>query len=165
MHNWPQILEHEGPAVWRSAYRILGNYADAEEVYQEAFLAAVKVVRREPVLCWRALLQRLSIGSALDRLRQRSRRQAHEAAADWDSFPASVPAPVQEAEANELLERLREALCRLPPRQSEVFCLHCLEGWSYQEISKQLKTPIDTVGVLLLRARQKLRELLPAVSS
>ena len=120
---------------------------------------------REPVECWRALLQRLAVGRALDRLRRRCRRQAREAAVDWEAFPTDAPAPLENAEANELLERVREAVSQLPPRQSEVFCLHCLEGWTYQEISRHLQAPVDTIGVLLLRARQKLRELLPAISS
>jgi RNA polymerase sigma-70 factor (ECF subfamily) len=60
----------------------------------------------------------------------------------------------------ELSERLRTALGRIPSKQAEAFCLHCLEGWSYQEVAQQLAVSIDSVGVLLHRARKRLRQLL-----
>ena len=62
-----------GAAVWRTAYRLLGNRADADECFQEAFLAALEVSRREPVRDWGALLRRLAAARALDRLRRRYR--------------------------------------------------------------------------------------------
>jgi RNA polymerase sigma-70 factor (ECF subfamily) len=60
----------------------------------------------------------------------------------------------------ELSEQLRTALGRVPSKQAEAFCLHCLEGWSYQEIAQQLAVSVDSVGVLLHRARKRLRQLL-----
>jgi DNA-directed RNA polymerase specialized sigma24 family protein len=39
MPDWDEILSPDGPAVWRTAYRIVGNRADADECFQEAFLA------------------------------------------------------------------------------------------------------------------------------
>jgi RNA polymerase sigma-70 factor (ECF subfamily) len=163
MPDWDDILRREGPAVWRTAYRVLGNQADAEDCFQETFLAAVQVARREPVQSWSALLQRLATARAVDRLRQRCRRGGHAEVADWDAVPGPAPLPSQGAEERELTERLREALARIPARQAEVFCLHCLEGWSYQEIARQLGVSTDAVGVLLHRARQRLRELLAAI--
>ena len=55
------------------------------------------------------------------------------------------------------------ALGRLPERQAEVFCLHVLEGWEHAEIAKQMQITSDAVGVLLHRARSRLRELLAPV--
>ena len=164
MPDWPEILRRDGPAVWQTAYRLLNNQADAEECFQEAFLAALEVSRRESVRNWRALLQRLAAARAVDRLRERCRRRSREQAADWDAMPGSAPSPSQGAEEAELADRLRDALTRLPAKQAEVFCLHCLESWSYQEIAGQLSLSIDAVGVLLHRARKKLRELLAALS-
>jgi DNA-directed RNA polymerase specialized sigma24 family protein len=55
---------------------------------------------------------------------------------------------------------LRAALAVLPPRQAEAFCLHCLEAFSYQEVAQQMTISVDAVGVLLHRARGRLRQLL-----
>ena len=56
--------------------------------------------------------------------------------------------------------RLREALATLPPRQADVFSLYNLEGWSYQDIARHLGVSVDAVGVLLHRARTRLRQRL-----
>jgi RNA polymerase sigma factor (sigma-70 family) len=160
MPDWQEILSHDGGAVWQTAYRILGNRADAEECFQEAFLAALEFSRRKEVQHWRALLLRLVTARAVDRLRRRRRQAARLQAADWDSLLDHAPTPPQTAEDAELAERLRTALGRIPPKQAEAFCLHCLEGWSYQEVAQQLVVSLDSVGVLLHRARKRLRQLL-----
>ena len=40
MSDWQDILSRDGSAVWQTAYRYLGNRADTDECFQEAFLAA-----------------------------------------------------------------------------------------------------------------------------
>jgi DNA-directed RNA polymerase specialized sigma24 family protein len=67
-----------------------------------------------------------------------------------------------QAENSELLEKLRAALPGLPPQQSQAFVLHCVEGWSYQEIAGHLGVSVGAVGMLILRARGKLKQLLNA---
>jgi RNA polymerase sigma-70 factor (ECF subfamily) len=160
MVDWQAILARDGPAVWRTAYRVLGNRADADECFQEAFLGALAVSQREPVEHWRGLLQRLATARAVDRLRERSRRRAREEVADLDAVGGHEPPPSRQAEDAELSDRLREALADLPAKQAEVFCLHGLESWSYQEIARHLAITVDAVGVLLYRARRRLRERL-----
>jgi RNA polymerase sigma-70 factor (ECF subfamily) len=51
-------------------------------------------------------------------------------------------------------------LVGLPPNQAEAFCLHCLEDWTYREIAGHLGISVDAVGVLVHRARKRLRERL-----
>jgi RNA polymerase sigma-70 factor (ECF subfamily) len=158
MPDWQEILRRDGPVAWRTAYRLLGNRADADECLQEAFLAALDLSRRAPVRNWRALLQRLAAARAVDRLRKRWRTFGGQVA-DWDAVPGPAPSPSQEVEDAELAERLREALAGIPPRQAEGFCLY-QEGWTYQEMARELGVSTDAVGVLLHRARKQLRTLL-----
>jgi RNA polymerase sigma-70 factor, ECF subfamily len=160
MPDWQEIVEREKKAVWQTVYRILGNRADADECFQDAFLAAWEVSRRGPVLNWRALLLRVAAARAIDRLRRRQRRTAREQLADWEAMAGHEPSPSQGALDAELSERLRSALARLAAKQAEIFCLHCLEGWSYQEVAEHLAISVDSVGVLLHRARRRLRQLL-----
>ncbi|HEV3260031.1 MAG TPA: sigma-70 family RNA polymerase sigma factor [Gemmataceae bacterium] len=161
MPDWQEILRQEGPTAWRTAYRLLGNRADADDCLQEAFLGALEVSRREDVQHWRALLQHLAAVRALDRLRARARGPRGQVA-DWNTVPDAAPPPSQGAEDAELAECLRAALGRLAPTQAEAFCLHCLEGRSYQEIARHLEVSVDAVGVHLHRARKHLRDLLAA---
>ena len=167
--DWDGLVAREGPAVWRAVRRLVGNDADAEDVFQETFIAALELARREPVRQWRGLLLRLGHARAIDRLRQRYRRGAHEGPATADEVSAEGnfeavasgrPLPHEMAEAAELSGRLRAALGELPEKQAEVFTLFCLEGWTYQEISEHLDASIDAVGVMLHRARGRLKTLL-----
>src|SRR5271166_6558813 len=78
MIDWEGILARDGPAAWRTAWRVLGNRADADDVLQETFVAAVEYARKHPVPHWRGLLQHLATARAVDRLRQKARRRGRE---------------------------------------------------------------------------------------
>ena len=157
MADWEGIVERDGPAVWRTVCRLLGRGADADECFQETFLSALQLWRRQPVRNPRAAMLRLATARAVDRLRRRYRQSGREDAAAWESVPDAGPSPPQQAAAAELAQRLREALAGLPGKQADVFCLHCLEGWSYAEVAQELEISVDAVGVLLHRARARLR--------
>jgi RNA polymerase sigma-70 factor (ECF subfamily) len=164
MTDWEAILQHKGPAVWRTLWRLLGNRADADDCFQETFLAALQFSRAQSVRHWSALLQRLATARAVDRLRSRYRlRNAMGGLtgdSDVDAATSPRPGPVELAAASELSDRLRSALARLPDQQAEIFSLHALSGWSYEEIGRQLNLSASNVGVTLHRARHRLGELL-----
>jgi RNA polymerase sigma-70 factor (ECF subfamily) len=160
MIDWDELIRREGSAVWRTVYRLVRNQADADECFQETFLAALELSNRQPVRNWPALLQRLATRRAIDRVRKRWRRERREEAADLALAEAAQSDPSQQAEAEELSSALRWALAQLPTRQAEVFCLHELGDWSYQQIADQLGISANAAGVILHRSRQKLQELL-----
>lgn len=160
MPDWREILSRDGPAAWRTSYRLLGNRADADECFQEACLAALEVSRREEVHNWQGLLQRLAVARSVDRLRVRKRARLQTSAADLQQVKDSSSPSSQDVEDAELASELRRALGRIPPRQAEAFCLHYVEDCSYQEIAQSLRISTDAVGVLIHRARKQLRELL-----
>ena len=161
MTDWESIVHEHRPLVWRTVYRLVGNHADALDCFQQVFLDAVKVDRKEPVREWSPLLRRLAVSRALDLLRARCRSRARAVhSLDGDLVASSEPGPQENAEARELAGRLRDALAKLPPRHAEVFCLCRLEGVSYGEAAGQLGTNANAVGVLLHRACQRLQQLL-----
>ena len=136
MVDWDGIVSREGPGVWRTLYRLLGNRADAEDCFQETFLNAVTLWRRERIEYPHAMLQRLATMRALDRLRKRYRRAKRETLFEEDfDFAANQPMPHQSAEAAELSDRMRAALSHLPEKQATAFCLFHLDGWDYQQIA------------------------------
>lgn len=161
--DWKTILERDGPAAWRAAYRLVGNAADADDCLQEAALAAVQLSHREPVANWRALLTRLAAARALDRLRQRHRRRWVTTDDEQAAGFVDPHDPVHAAQLAEVREQLRVALAQLSQDQATAFCLCALEGWTYADAGEQLHAPPNTVGVLVHRARQRLRELLHAI--
>ena len=164
MVDWEGIVERDGPSVWRTAWRLLGRRADAEECFQETFLSALQLWQRQPVRNPRGALVRLATARAVDGLRRRYRGAGRDGKVEWDRVATADPSPPQRAAASELSQRLREALAALPGKQADVFCLHCLEGWSYAEVAEELDVSVDAVGVLLHRARARLRPLFADVA-
>ena len=157
--DWQIIIEKHGPAVWQTAYRLLGNRTDAADCFQETFVCALELSRRQRIRNFSALLTRLATTRAIDRLRQRF-RQPHcsDAPADWAAVPSTNPGPVKLAQQQELAARLRESLTQLPPQEAQVFCMRYLNDMSYRQIAKALGIKINAAGVLLHRARAKLRQ-------
>ena len=169
MTNWDTIVANDGPMVWRTLWRLLANRHDVEECFQETFLGALKVSRRQAVDSWPALLCSLATARAMDQLRKRyrqgdRRRNSGDGGDPVATLQADVSStnagPVEQAVAAELSERLREALSHLAERQAEMFYLHALCGWSHREIGERLSLTENAVGVTIHRARQHLKELL-----
>jgi len=159
--DWNTVVNQNRRQVWRTVYRLLGNDADAADCFQETFISALKVAQRQVVRNWPAMLHCLATTRALDRLRQRMRqKERFETIPQWSAVNSNQPEPAQYAQAAELNDRLRQALTKLPEKQARVFCLRFLDDLSYRQIARQLNLKTDAVGVLLQRARAKLRDLL-----
>jgi RNA polymerase sigma-70 factor, ECF subfamily len=161
MTDWSQIVQQHGPLVWTTVYRLLRHDADAADCFQRTFLSALELSRTETIRNWPGLLQRLGTARALESLRQRLRqaRRLRPLLADV-TVSANTLEPGQAAAVSELGDHLREALAQLDVRQAQVFCLACLDGLSYTEIADQLGLTVTHVGVLLNRARTRLRQRL-----
>ena len=154
--DWNAIVRDHGPAVFGSAWRILGQPADAEDVTQEVFLEAYRLHRAQTVHNWAGLLRRLAVCRALDRIRRRRPTLS----IDGLPLASSNASPELNAMAAELAERLPEAIGRLPEREGEVFCLRYFEDLSNQQIAETLDMLPGAVAVALHKARAKLEALL-----
>lgn len=161
MIDWQAISRQHGSLVWRTAYRLLGRDADTADCFQETFLSALDVSKRQEVKHWPGLLQRLATARALDLLRRRKREtRSRVDSADWEQVPSDQAGPDRRVEDAELMDNLRSAVAKLPGQQAEVFCLRHLNGLSYEEIAQEMGMSVDGVGVSLHRAKARLRELL-----
>ncbi|MFC1635563.1 RNA polymerase sigma factor [Planctomycetota bacterium] len=159
MIDWNRIIKEHGPDVWQTAYRLLGNHADAADCFQETFVSALGFCRRQKVRNFSALLARLATARAIDQLRRRFRQvQSKTDFADCTVEECTNACPDQQAEQKELLEKVRQSLGELPPQEAQVFCLRYLNDMSYRQIAEQLGITTNSAGVLLHRARARLRE-------
>lgn len=165
-YDWQVIVRKHGPLVWQTAYRLLGDRTDAADCFQETFLVALEVSRRQPVRNVGGLLVRLATSRAIDRLRQKSRRQRLETDGPVRRRPGDKDSdPVCRAQTHELACQLREAIGQLPPQEAKAFSLRYLSDMSYKEIANELDTSTNAAGVLLHRAKAKLREALTEISN
>ncbi len=160
MIDWQAIIEEHGPAVWQTAYRLLGNHADAADCFQETFVSALSVSRRQRVQNFPALLARLATARAIDQLRRRLRRSDYsQSSDDGIAVEDAAPCPAEQAQQRELADRVRQLLDQLPAQEAQVFCLRYLNDMSYQQIAGALGISANAAGVLLHRAKARLREL------
>jgi RNA polymerase sigma factor (sigma-70 family) len=161
MIDWGAVLAEHGSMVWRTVYRLLDHHADALDCYQETFLTAFQFANRQGVADWTSFLVSVATRRAMDRLRQRYRSRSRAIPIDHVAEPFSeVDCPLQQARANELMDRVREGMAELPEKQAEVFWLSCLEGFSHQQIADLMQVPPGEVRVLLHRARAHLGNFL-----
>ncbi len=161
VYDWQLITEKYGPRVWQIAYRLLGNHSDAADCFQETFLAALEVSRRQHVRNLPGMLARLATTRAIDRLRQRGRQERYRTASK-EAPPDSAydGSPADRAEMGELGGQLRQAIGELPPQEAKAFCLRYFSELSYRQIAKELDIKTSAAGVLLHRAKARLRESL-----
>jgi RNA polymerase sigma-70 factor (ECF subfamily) len=159
----PEALEtlfrEHGALVFRTAYRVTGSAADAEDVLQTVFLRLagrpdLQRLGKEP----RAYLHRSAVNGALDLVRSRLSAAGTVALEEHGGdVEARGALPDAAAEAVELRVRLRRALARLAPRVAEVFVLRALEGIPNRRIAVLLGSSPAVVAVQYFRARTQLR--------
>jgi RNA polymerase sigma-70 factor (ECF subfamily) len=150
---------HHG-RVFRTAQRITGSAADAEDVLQTVFLRLIKGqetydLSQNP----EAYLSRAAINASLDLLRNRTRAKLVDLDEVDSQLLASKFQSPEAAHADRELQKLvREAVARLGKTAGEMFVLRYYEGHDNQEIARLLNTSALVVGVVLHRARTKLRK-------
>lgn len=153
-----RLLERYLRACRAVALAIIGDEADAEDICQDAFVAAVEHIDdcRKPER-FGAWLMRIVRNRARNYARDRSARGAIPLA---PGLPSKEASPARAAERGELRERLIDALMDLPEVRREVLLLHDLEGWTHREIAERLELPQGTVRSHLHYARKQLRRKL-----
>jgi RNA polymerase sigma-70 factor, ECF subfamily len=150
---------HHG-RVFRTAQRVTGSAADAEDVLQTVFLRLIKGqevydLSQNP----EAYLSRAAINASLDLLRARTRaRSVGLDDIDSGSLSSKFQSPEAEHADRELQTLVRQAVARLGKTAGEMFVLRYYEGYDNQEIAKILDTSQMVVGVVLHRARTRLRK-------
>jgi RNA polymerase sigma-70 factor (ECF subfamily) len=148
--------------VFRAAYRVTGSVVDAEDVLQTVFL---RLSRRgnggnlslEPNPG--SYLHRAAINAALDLLRQRARTETIPID-DMTAVLAASPgfSPELQQRNRELRDCLGRAISKLGEKSAEMFVLKYYEGYDNIEIAKLMGTSAMVVGVLLHRARARVKK-------
>ena len=145
------LFRHHWPGAYRAAYLVVHDAAAAEDIAQEAFLAAVRNLdrfdRRRPFGAW---LHRIVVNRAIDWARARALR------AEVGAAPESAAAPQSRDVSDELMAGLRA----LAPDHRAVVVLRYLLEYTPGEIAGLLDVPRGTVNSRLRRALDELRELL-----
>jgi RNA polymerase sigma-70 factor (ECF subfamily) len=147
------LFRRHWTGAYRAAWVVMRDAAAAEDVAQEAFIAAVRALerfdRRRPFAPW---LHRIVVNRAIDAARSRALRREVDAAAAADAPADPAPEP--------LSDELTAALAELGPEHRAVVALRYLLGYTPGEIASLLELPRGTVNSRLRRALDRLATLL-----
>jgi RNA polymerase sigma-70 factor (ECF subfamily) len=159
---WGEVYQHYAAAIFRFCRRVLPTREDAEDATMDIFLKIKgKLHQYDPSHPFGAWLYKVASNHCWDLLRRRHIRQDLETG-DVETIPLEHPDPGQ---LDQLLtaqsgKRVRDALHQLPARARMVLVLRYYADLNYDEIADALGLRRAFVGVVLLRARHQLRELL-----
>jgi RNA polymerase sigma-70 factor (ECF subfamily) len=152
-----ELVERYQARLWRLAFRLCTNRAQADDLVQEAFLRLYRSASHyRPEASLATYLHRIVVNLAID-----ARRTAHPAL-PLSSLKAPLP---QDEVPNPLIEserslRVQAALRSLPDRQRTAVILHRYESLSYREIAQVMEASESAVESLIMRAYAQLRERL-----
>jgi RNA polymerase sigma-70 factor, ECF subfamily len=145
------LYEAHWERAQRAAYLVVHDAAAAEDIAQEAFLAAVdgldRFDRRRPFGPW---LHRIVVNRAIDWGRREALRRGAGDAEDR-AAPSRADKPGIE---------LMAALAQLPPEQRAVVVLRYLLEYTPGEIGRMLELPRGTINSRLRRGLDRLRDLI-----
>lgn len=152
------VHEHHG-LVYRTAYRLLKNAADAEDATQATFSAlASRPESLSTIESPRAYLARSALNQAKNLIRSEETRRVHEGRRG-SAAPTSIDAR-EDARAMDDVEALSEALNELPDTLRLPVVLHYCEGLKYREVAVALECPEGTVAKRISDAKDRLEKRL-----
>jgi RNA polymerase sigma-70 factor, ECF subfamily len=152
--------------VFRTAYRLMGNRQDAEDLAQEVFLRVYQHIRDldDPSMLT-AWIYRITTNLCLNELARQKRRPSsvpleqdvngHEGT----SFNTASAMPEEEALRRELQRCIETVLAHLSAVERAVLVLRDLEDRSYQEIADILRVGLSAAKMRIHRARLAFQQL------
>lgn len=150
------LVEAHRRDVYRLAYRLLGNHADADDLAQDAFLRAYRALPRfRADATFRTWLTRIVLNLAADRRRERGGMKP---VALEDLPPGEQPTVPARASGVLGDAALHRAVGQLPPRQRETLILRVFQDMRFHEIAKVMGCTVGTAKANFFHALRGLRE-------
>ncbi len=148
--------------VYGLLFRLLGNRVEAEDVTQEVFLKLYRQPLKKKLFGGQehnvgAWLYRVATNMGYNHIRGRKRRWQRNVLLVPDATDA-LPDPAETAVQRETRQRVRDALSKLPERQTQLLLLRQM-GFSYAELAETCDVAPGSVGTLLSRAAAAFRKV------
>jgi len=159
--TWDEIVREHADRVYRLAFRLSGNRADAEDLTQETFVRVFRSLAQYSPGTFEGWLHRITTNLFLDMVRRRQRIRFDALPDDvGDRLASREAGPEQVYEQVNLDPEVQAALDALPPDFRVAVVLCDLEELSYEEIAATLGIKVGTVRSRIHRGRVLLRQAL-----
>ena len=159
--TWEEVVEQHSARVYRLAYRLTGNVADAEDLTQDVFIRVFRSLDRYTPGTFEGWLHRITTNLFLDGARRRQRIR-FDALSDEHAarLAGSLPAPDVHVLDRGFDADIEQALLELSPDFRAAVVLCDIEGLTYEEIADVLDLKLGTVRSRIHRGRSLLRKAL-----
>ena len=158
---WGELYEQYSPAIYRFCRHALLHHEDAEDATAEIFLKLRQKLdqydRNRPFSPW---LYRIAANHCWDMMRRRGRHGLNDDEETLLLLEHPDPNQLDELIRNQTGTKVRKALAEMPGRARMALVLRYYADLSYDEIAAALQLPRQYVGVILLRARHQMRDLM-----
>ncbi|HOP79931.1 MAG TPA: sigma-70 family RNA polymerase sigma factor [Armatimonadota bacterium] len=142
----------------RVLYLLLGNFDDAQDVAQEAFIRAFKCIRTfKGTSSFATCLHRIALNTAHNWIRD-CKRQREVLVPFDDRWHTTCGNPEDELISREKVLQVKFALAQLPTYYREAIILRHYDDLSYEEIAEIQQVPVGTVRSRLAKARLLLQQ-------
>ena len=159
--TWDEVVREHADRVYRLAFRLSGNRADAEDLTQETFVRVFKSLADYQPGTFEGWLHRITTNLFLDMVRRRQRIRFDALPDDAGDRLATTEAGPEQAYAQSTLDpEIQGALDALPADFRVAVVLCDLEELSYEEIAATLGIKVGTVRSRIHRGRALLRQAL-----
>jgi RNA polymerase sigma-70 factor (ECF subfamily) len=166
VHAFEELHRRYVASIYRLVRRKLGDALLAEDIAQETFMKALRMMDRvDDTFNFGGWVHTVARNLCFDELRRRQRDLRADAGGDDDSeLMAQLPStakgfdPVEVQESNETRRQVWKVAQRLPEKYRLVLTLRELQDMSYRQIAKTLKMSESAVETLLYRARLRFKE-------
>ena len=155
-----RLLTEYGPAVFRMVQRIVTKREDAEEVYQDVFVKALRGIEgynpsQASLATW---LSRIAYHESLNFVRGKKPNIVYmdDSNAGIDTLEAPDDAPPDE----ETIRQLEQALAMLPPHEQAIVSMFYYDNQCLADIAFVTGSIPSTVGSQLSRIRKKLYRII-----
>jgi len=148
------LVNRHMPVVWRVAFRMLGDRQEAEDVTQETFLRAWKML---PGWEDRAKFSTWACTVAINLCRDRLKKKRPVLMDELPEQADLALRPDQALTQKQASERITALVDALPVRQREALVLCAFEGMGNIEAADSMGVSVEALESLLARARRKLR--------
>ncbi len=149
------VSEHT-PAIYRLAFRMLANVQDAEDVTQDAFLRAWRMIPNwKPEAKFATWLHRVALNLCYDRLRKSREHLLAHLPEQADMAHKQPDATLQRRQIGQAMDI---AIMALPDRQRAALTLTALQGHSNKDAAMIMNVSVQALESLLARARRQLKK-------
>lgn len=158
---WRLFIQQYQERLYNLCFRMLGNYDDAIDALQEAYVQIDRSISRfrgdSSLYTW---AYRVVLNVILGYRKKRSRIQSHHTGQELPEISRPEDDPDKMCEEKYRKHLLHTALQKLPQHQRCPLIMHDLDGFSFGEIAESIGSTPGAVKVKVFRARQTLEKLL-----